>query len=142
MSVADFRELHTGDTSDDDAQVIDSLVQPQANPPAPLPDEMTETVTKRPAQRTRIQTERVVLQTAWDPVKILNPDADRKVLTVSINSASATDFVTVGDEPNNAKNGGSIFQANPLTLLGHTGALWVYNPTVNAITVSYWTVTL
>lgn len=141
MSLPDFRELNTGDVHDDDPQVLDDLVKSQANPAPPLPDELTIPVVERPKRLTRLQTGQQTMQSGWDPYRILPSDPSRKTLLVAINSADPTDTVYVADSADSARFGGSLFQANPLTLTGHTGAVWVYNPTAHTVTISWWAVT-
>lgn len=142
MSETDFRPLQTGDPFDDDAQVIDDLVQPQANPVPPLPDEMTTPDTARPERITRMQTGRITLQSGWDPFQALPPDPFRKSLQIAMDSAAATDAIYMASSSDDARNGGSLFQANPISPAGHTGAVWLYNPTANPVNVSWWAVTL
>lgn len=142
MSLPDFREINTGDINDDDPRVLDDLVQQQANPVPPLPDVMTFPVAERPKRVTQLQTGQQTILATWDPYRILPPDADRKSVVIAMNSASATDSVFVGGTADSAKFGGSLFQANPLSLTDHTGAVWVYNPTANPVTVSWWAVTI
>lgn len=142
MSLPDFRALDTGDVTDDDARVLDDLVQSQANPIPPLPDEMTFPVVERPTRVTRLQTGQQTILTGWDPYRILPDDPDRKSVVIAMNSANATDYLLVSGTADSARTGGSLFQANPLTLTDHTGAVWVYNPTANAVTISWWAVTL
>jgi len=136
-----FQPLHTGNIADDDAQVIDDLVQPQANPPAPVPDEMTIEVVKRPTPVTRLQTGRQLLLTGWEATQILPSDEFRQQLVLSLNSSDVTDSVSVGSHAQSARNGGVVFQANPLYLRDYTGPVWVYNGTAHDVTVSWWAVT-
>lgn len=141
MSTPEFRELHLGDTSDDDPQVLDSLVQQQANPVPPIPDVLTSEVVERPKRITRMQSGRLTIQSTWQPVRVLPPDTFRISLFIAMDSADPTDTVLIADTSDNAMTGGSIFQANPLPLRDHTGAVWAYNPTAHSVSISYWAVT-
>lgn len=136
-----FAPLQLGNIEDDDADIIDDLVEQQAEPPKPLPDEMVVETVKRPTPVTRLQTGRQVIRTGWESVQIIPKDEFRKSLQIAINSALATDSLYIGSDPQDAHNGGSVFQANPLTLWDHTGPVWTYNPTANDVTISWWAVT-
>jgi len=142
MSEPTFTPLNTGDVYDDDPQVIDSLVQSQANPIPPLPDILVTAETARPKRETRLQSGRITLHPGWDAIRLLTGDVCRLTLVVSISSTDLTDFVSVGDTMDSARYSGLVYMAEPLTLVGHTGAVWVYNSTINDIDVSYWAVTL
>lgn len=136
-----YQPLNTGDVYDDDAQVIDDLVEQQAEPAKPLPDVMVTDVVKRPTPITRLQTGRQLVETGWEAVLILPPDEFRKSIELAMNSEDATDVIYLGSDAQSARNGGSMYQANPLSLPGYTGAVWVYNPGATAVTVSWWAVT-
>lgn len=136
-----FEPLNVGDIHDDDAQVIDDFVQPQADPPKPLPDVMVTEVVKRPTPVTRIQTGRQILVAGWEPVLLLPKDEYRKSMWLAVSSLVAADVVYVADTATAARMGGAVYAANPIPFHEHTGALWVYNPGVTDVTVSWWSVT-
>lgn len=136
-----FNPLNVGDIHDDDAEIIDDLIEQQAEPPKPLPDIMVTPTEKRPTPVTRLQTGRQDLFTGWEPVMVLPKDEFRRTVTISTNSAAGTDAVYIGSDPQTARNGGAVFQANPISLHEYTGAVWVYNPGANPVTISWWAVT-
>lgn len=142
MSETEFRPLNTGDAFDDDADILNRLVEQQANPPSPLPDEMTSAVSERPARITRLQSGLMSVEPGWDPIRILTPDTTRTCITIAISSSDVLDVIRVSDTADSARYAGIVFHDNPLILRGHTGAVWVYNDTANAINVSYWSVNL
>lgn len=140
------RPTLAGDWKDDDGQVFADLVEPQANP-LPVPDQvMVEPVTQRPPRPGRLMCGSMTADPTWPPMLVLPADPDRKSVTIQNNSATATDSIRVADESGKLQNlvgGGLVFPANPLTLLGYTGPVWLSaSQAVAPVSVSYWAVTL
>lgn len=145
MSDPTFVALNTGDTKDDDAQVIDSLVQQEADPPAPddMPLVRTHTVRVTPAAPTRfIPAGFMSVDPAWTQPILLVPSALKRLhvlLRVGV-TAAGTDYLEVTDEIGRAA--GRIYGSTTIqqqqTFDDWTGALWVRAVGGAVIPVSYW----
>jgi len=123
-----------GDAKDDDAEVIDNLVESHAEPPTP---EQMPTVpiepNIEPPRITRLISNTLNVNKAWaEPTLLLPADPNRKSLEINVTSANATDVVNFADEKNKAQSASTSFVVVPasrsFTLTGHTGAVWVYAP--------------
>jgi len=137
--------LRLGDTTDDDAQVLDSLVQSEHEPP-----EVTDAITpalapdpvlaKRP---TRLIVGTLFSYATWlTPTMILPEDLNRISLTVTVD-VSAGDYFEVGDSPNNMAARIYTTAVPTVILPGHTGAVYVSTTTAGANgRFNYWAVTL
>lgn len=139
------RPTLAGDWHDDDGQVIDDLVQPQANPLPPPATDKTVPVTERPARVGRLIGGTGTWDPQWQPFLALPADPRRKSVTIQNNSTTATDGVRIADDSGKCQSGtgaGVVYPANPLTLLGYTGPVWISAaPAAAAVTVSMWAVT-
>lgn len=130
--------LYTGDISDDDADVIDKLVQQNASPPTP--EEMPQQpgihvpIQDRPARPKRLITGTITLAAAAGtvPVQILWQDLHRCGLLLFVYSATATDSITVSDDVTKTGGSGTTQQSasispahDPVKLDDYTGPLYV-----------------
>ena len=117
-----------GDYKDDDPQVIDALVNPEANPPAP--DELPTVkppVTEEPKPINRLLTRTEILQPGWPPQLMMPADPFRESLTIRVSAQNATDFLAIADDAGKLQTeAGSfvIFDASTWSDT-YTGPLWV-----------------
>lgn len=130
-----------GNYKDDDAEVLDNLVEAEANPPAP--EEMPLVPIDKPIEPpkiTRLISNTFTVDKAWaEPTLLLPADPNRKSLSIRVTSTTATDVVNVADEKNKAQSAGTSYSvqasAVALDLSNHTGAVWVYAPNLAATAV-------
>jgi len=146
------RHTLAGDPRDDDAQVLDALVQPQAEPPAPasLPLERLPAKVDPPAM-TRLVTGSLELRAEWDaPQLILPADKNRTSLQLWAASGTATDYARLADDAGKVQSRSAcalLYSGQLLTFPltcpgGHTGPVWVSCPdAVGPVTVSFIAVT-
>ena len=151
MSIPNFDfnpPVIAGDHKDDDAEVIDNLVESKAEPPTP--EERPKAKANRlekPKPISRLMTGTQNVDKAWaSPTLLLPSDPNRKSLHVSVISATSTDIVRFSDEANKCSSlltsGVVPVYAGGVDLSGYTGALWVHAPDAAAtVTVSYLAVT-
>lgn len=103
MSVPTFdydRVNIAGDPNDDDAEVINSLVQSDAEPPPTdeLPLEPISTGEK-PKTFTRMETGSMVPMFAWGPVQLLQENPGRISLRIDVQDVTATESIRIADDP-------------------------------------------
>lgn len=139
------RPTLAGDWSDDDGQVFDSLVEPQANP-LPVPAQtMTDPVQGRPKRAGRLMTGNATVDPTWPPMLALPADPARRSLVIQNNSETATDAVRVADDSGKCQapaGAGLVYPANPLTLRDYTGPVWLSGAdAAGVLAVSWWAVT-
>jgi len=139
------RPTLAGDWQDDDGQVLDDLVQPQANPLPVPPQEMVTPATERPKRPGRIISGTLWVDPTWGPTQILPADANRKNLIIQNGSTEAADAIRVADDSGKCQVGsaaGLVFPANPLTLPDYTGPIYVSAAdAAEAVPLSWWAVT-
>lgn len=120
--------LNTGDMRDDDAEVLDSLVQQQANPlPVPV-QEMTRPVSDIPKRTTRLISGTIWLGASWEPLQLLPQDYSRSDLIIRVVSPTPTDFIYVADDKGKLRSdltAYTLFPGEPLILRHHTGPVCV-----------------
>lgn len=140
------RPTIAGDTTDDDGQVINSLTQGDATPPIPteLPTVDLGITIKAPPM-TRLMTGSMVVPNTWAPVMILPADPNRKTLKIRVQSATATDYIRVSDDPGKLQFANLSYLGYislPVELDGHTGPVWLSAPDgTGPVTVTYAAVT-
>lgn len=122
--------LHQGNTSDDDGRAIDDYFE--APTLAPVEKGSVAYVKKEIAVPTRMIVRKLYVGTiggvVYDPVMVFPADLNRKRLIITgVYDNNA--FFSLGSEKSDAQTNGSIYQCifGPLTIEGHTGALWVYS---------------
>ena len=137
--------LRLGDTTDDDAQVLDSLVQSEHEPP-----EVTDAITpalapdpvlaKRP---TRLIAGTISIPATWlVPTLLLPEDLNRISLMITVDTVAPA-YVEIGDNPSNLVGRIYLTPEPTVILPGHTGAVWVSTANASAVSrISYWAVTL
>lgn len=149
---AESPPLHTGDPHDDDARVIDSLVESEARPPTPekLPQEKNPEVRPPEVPATRLVTSSIVFPATaggtWDAVQLFPADPKRIGLRLSVMSATATDYVRFADDAGKlfADTSSFLLQAGGTGSIdiAHTGPVWVKLATgTGPVTVSGMAVT-
>lgn len=128
-----------GDVRDDDAAVINSLVESHAEPPTPaeMPLKAPLDRTIDPPKITRMISNTINIDKTWPvPTLLLPADPNRKSLTIRVASTTTTDVVYLADEQNKAQNASTSFVLAPATttvdLSAHTGAVWIYAPLLAA----------
>jgi hypothetical protein len=120
-----------GDLKDDDAQVLESLVEQHPSPPDPVVEPLIpqHVVTVKP--QTRLVTTRIAVPTTgWSGATLLIPgDSNRVSLFIRVRGTS-TDGVYLSDDPSKANSATSGFvQAGDFVKLdGHTGPVWIQAP--------------
>lgn len=141
------RPTLAGNPKDNDAAILNSLVESHAEPPTreALP---TVRLSPRvdPPPITRLMTGAVNLLVGYLPIMLLPSDAKRKRLTIRVQSATPADYALFSDDAGKVQAQGSAavcYQAVPLTLDDHTGPVWVALPAVfvGPMVVSFYAVT-
>lgn len=133
-----------GDAKDDDARVLDSLVESHAQPPdaKDLPLARVEPLIV-PPRLTRLMTGSMNISKDWpEPVQLLPSDPNRVALTINMNSTTALDVLLFADEKNKCQTAMNAFTCSPATrafsLGEHTGALWAWGPGLAATALVSW----
>lgn len=138
-----FGTLFVGDTKDDDAQIIDALVQEVDTPAIPVQEPINPVPLVRPKDYARLLAGAIVLDSSYlTPIQIVPSDKNRIELRIDVFSFAAVpgqnDYIFLGDE--NGKPGTtSSWRLRPgatgksHTFAYYTGALWVLpNPAITA----------
>lgn len=140
-----FGPLHTGDTHDDDGQILDALFEQNSNPPAPPVTPIVTPVLRDPKIPTRLMSIRQLIDPTWlRPTMILPEDCDRQSLTLRVTSpnTTATDGVVILSEVHGSTVGkGFLAHGQDLTLYNHTGALYVLGAGAASVYLDVWSVT-
>jgi hypothetical protein len=136
-----------GDPTDDDGQVLDSLVEPSAEPPTPseLPGSPKVELSE-PKSLTRLLTGSQKLLASWDAVLLLPADPLRLSLQMWAASDTATDYARFSDDAGKiqVKSSSALLWSGQLLQLplSHTGPVWVSCPDATGpVTVCFATVT-
>jgi hypothetical protein len=125
-----------GDPTDDDAAILDRLVESRAQPPTPDREPVTP-ISKTPLPHkpmTRLMTTTLAIDKAWLPTLILPADPNRVSLQMWAASDTATDFVRISDDPGKVQSLGGCAQVYSGQWLQfpfpgtHNGPLWAYAP--------------
>lgn len=155
MSEATFIPLYTGDTNDDDGQIIDEMFKPNPVPPEPTGTAAVVHREEKPKKPTRLLCNSITIPagaTLIDPVQIAWSDIHRKALTVAIIGAAA-DFIYIADEttklagvtPTGSRMAARVNSSLlPTTFSEYTGPLWIKTDTTvmsGALTVEVMSVT-
>ena len=119
-----------GDHSDDDAQVLDDLVESQGFPieSDSLPQVSSEAPRVPKGVITRVIGSTLTMLSTWAPVLFLTADTRRRSVRIRMVSTTSTDYVRVGDDPGKLQSvGGSalVWSGQDTELAGHTGPVWV-----------------
>jgi hypothetical protein len=142
--------LNTGDDTDDDAQVIDSLLVEVDNPPEPLPDASVDPQRSRERPRKTgrlVPTNTVTMLPGWNAVQVAWADPDRSTLRLQVVGATATDFIRWSDDLSKLPADSSSVRVyasasgTRIDIDGHTGPLWVQPDAANnaaGVIVSCW----
>jgi hypothetical protein len=135
LETPEFGNLYLGDTNDDDPQVIQSYFTPAPDGPPnvytePIPD---QGIINAPVLNRMINGSSLMQPTWAQPTQVLPADEFRIMLMVKALSATATDGVSIADNPNNLTSpdgtllpplGARIQPADGWVSLGpYTGAL-------------------
>lgn len=145
MSDVSYRPLNLGDTADDDSQVLDSLVQQEANPPTPVIEPIVTPSLSEPRIPTRLLSVRQLVDPLWQsPTMLLPADPERKYLYLCVTSpaGTTTDGVAVVSEvKGSVATLGILTHGRTLPLDGHTGPVWVLGSGAAPVNVDVWSVT-
>lgn len=128
----DTAPILAGDLTDDDGQVLDSLVQQAPEPPSPKeqPKAPLQPLAKT-RTKTRLLTQTLRLSPTMGAVQLLVADEDRKSITLSTHVEGAgTTVVRVGDDQSKvfADMGAYLIYPNTTddtAFAGHNGPLYV-----------------
>jgi hypothetical protein len=147
MSEPTFVPLNTGDTHDDDPQVMDSLFESVTAGPTPIEDVNFVPVVERPKPQDRLFTGSMLVDPSWTSANMILPaDLKRKHVEIRVRGTDNTDFIQLADETGKVMTttgAGKIFHGEaPLCIDDYTGAIHVTAfGSPHAITVSWWAVT-
>jgi hypothetical protein len=137
-----------GDYTDNDAAVIDSLVESHAQPPEPVTQPtMPLVVAVPPKPMTRLMVGSIAVQAGWAPVLLMPADPNRINLQLWAASDTSTDYARVSDDAGKvqSKGGSALLYSGQLLKFQvgtHTGPVWVYAPDgTGPVTVSFIAVT-
>lgn len=132
-----------GDPHDDDARVIDSLVESDATPPTPDEEPLTpvEPLIK-PKPVSRLITGSVTLNNAAPPIQIVPVSIHRESIRLTLMSTTSTDYIRFSDDSGKLYSLQSCavlpVYGGGIDLSEHTGPIWVYAPDVAGnVTVSF-----
>jgi hypothetical protein len=140
----------SGDSKDDDAEVLESLYEPVSGPPdastakTDFQDHSNVAIPKP----TRLQSgfQQVDVNTIW-PIQIQPFDPNRQRIIIRFTSGTATDYVYVADEANKCSvvastsgQAGRLPSGVDMYLEGHNGPVFVMFGVGTGV-VSWWTVT-
>jgi len=135
-----------GDVHDDDARVLDSLVESHAEPPT-VREQPTAPVEalRQPEPETRLLTGTVTLLPGWDAMPLLPADASRTALTVSAYSTVSGEAIRLADDRGKLFSPSQSFMVrHEASFSGpHTGPVWIVaDPAATGtLTVTYVAVT-
>lgn len=146
VSDVSYRPLNLGNTSDDDPQVLDSLVQSEATPPTPIVEPIVTPVLPEPRIPTRLLSVRQTVDPLWtQPTMILPADTRRKYLHIrcrATTGGTADDGVVITSELKSTGGLAFLNTANTTGLdLPHTGAVYATAIGTNPVLVDVWSVT-
>lgn len=150
--------LNTGDIKDDDADIMDRMLDEQPDPGVPAAIETAEPRFPRVPVATRTLTGTERFTAGGDSIKLMNRDPYRQSLKFFLNSSAAgtpapDDKILIAQD-NAAIEAGSrrgatlisLYNAQvPIDWSGHTGEVWVKIPTgfaANPIDVSWVAITV
>lgn len=134
MSDPTFVPLHTGDTTDDDAEIFGDYLQQSPNPPEPPADTPVVAKTVEPPKLTRILGATYKFNAPVAPFQAAWKAPDRQELHVSVASGS----VMVGSERDTCYV--RIVASMCDVTLHHTGTLWLQVTDVNGAEFAVWEV--
>lgn len=106
LETPEFGNLYLGDTSDDDAAVIEAYTNPASDGPpnvqtSPIPDQSV----LPPVVKDRLLCETSILMPTWSNPTIVQPaDPGRTMFMCKAISATATDFVSISDGYDNLQS--------------------------------------
>lgn len=136
LETAEFKTLYVGNTSDDDGQVIDSLVQEVDSPAEKVMEPIDQEPLQNPKPINRLMTGTLVLNgtDTIAPQMILPPDDNRIHLRVDGLSLAvapaAKDYAFLSDENGKVSGAGTLAfrlrHNKALTTDDYTGAVWVF----------------
>ena len=135
-----------GDPNDNDATILNSLVEDHAAPPDAKHEPITpKTPDINRKAITRQVTGTLILDKTWSPVLLLPSDPNRVSLRMWAASATASDYLRFADDNGKVQSVGSsalLYVGQPMPSSTHTGPVWVYAPDgVGPVTVSFVAVT-
>jgi hypothetical protein len=142
VSDPSFGPLVVGNVNDDDAAVIDSLVEQAPEPPAPVVEPIDATPLITPPVPTRLLSVRQSVDPTWQSPTLLMPaDNKRKSLSIRVESDTATDGVVIMSDVRNGAGLARLYPGTLLTLDHHTGGVRVMAVGAAAVNVNVWSVT-
>lgn len=144
MSDPSFRPLNLGNTSDDDPEVIDSLVQTVSEPPKPQVEPIVTPALPLPVKPNRLFSVRQTVDPSWDrPTLILPEDTRRKFLRINVTSPTdvADDGVVIIDHVGASTGRPVVMHGADIELPGYTGAVFAIATGSAAVYVDCWSVT-
>jgi len=118
-----------GDLHDNDADVIDNLVESHAEPPTAV-EQPREAVTalRQPEPETRLMTGTVSLVQGWDPILLLPADPMRSALTVNAYSTTPGEVIRLADDRGKLFTASQSFSVRHEAAFSgpHTGPVWIF----------------
>lgn len=142
MSDPSFVPLNLGNTADDDATVLDSLVEGVSAPPTPEIEPIVTPVLPSPKVTTKLLSVRQLVDPLWlSPTVLLPEDSRRKYLYVTVTSPAdtATDGVMLRSD--GGMGTALLTHGKTVPLDSHTGPLLAIAVGAAAVYVDVWSVT-
>lgn len=143
MSDPSFVPLHTGDTQDDDAHVIDSLVETVSAPPTPVVEPINPIDLPVPLAPNNLLSVTQTVNPGWlEPTLIMPENTSRVSLVIMVNSPTSvvTDGICIRSA-NGPRDGQAVLlHGQTLTLDGYTGAVRVFAIGNAPVVVNVWSV--
>lgn len=137
-----------GDSRDDDAAVVNSLVESHAEPPSPeqRPHAKVDVPLTQPVKKSRLLSTTFVVPvaSAWDPIQAQPADAKRMHLIIVVVSTVATDYIRFADDKDKLAflSSSHILPVGRHVISDFTGHAWFGVPdATGALTVSFASVT-
>lgn len=121
-----------GDYKDDDARVIDSLIEAEANPPTDE-EKPLEPIRERPAVGSRpinrLLSNTLRIDPSWGPQLLLPADPFRQSVNINVSAvAEGADTVMIADDAGKIQGGitagAFILTTGSQSLGGYTGPVW------------------
>lgn len=125
-------ELQTGERTPDDAELLDDLVEQEAEPPTPgeLPTALpsTSAATIPVMGRRSLHTTTLTIGADWDATRAIQPDDDRYELHLYAVSETDTDYVLFSDDSSKfvgEGSAGSLYAGMKIDLSEYAGPIWI-----------------
>lgn len=142
MSSPTFVPLNTGDTADDDGQVIDSLLEETNAPPTPLIEPIREPEPVPAKVPGRMLTGNTTIDPSWSGATLLLPsDINRTRLHIRAHGTAVDAYVRVAGDPGELSMGGRLYGGDDQPWDGYTGPVLIDCVGAAPVNVSWWAVT-